>query len=285
MAGNDGPGRSPFWVVIGWGFFVMVVLTFLALSGIYHFLCKPPIPGAILFNVLWVLAAWSYLRTVFTDPGTRRCKEWEAWRLKAAAEVNEAEKRGATGDTGRHSLAPNTTFCKKCDGARPMRAHHCSKCGTCILRMDHHCPWMGNCIGWRNHKYFLLFCFWSVAASVGLLATMRHPNALEAVSIGSTRLMSLQAGMVMISCILVIVMSVLLAVNLYMACSNQTMVEDQFRDGNPFDLGSSIANLRQLIGTDVWMLLPVPPSRPSSGTHFPVETKSLAGYGGYGGLC
>jgi len=54
---------------------------------------------------------------------------------------------------------PIAPFCPKCNYAKPVRAHHCSQTGCCVLRMDHYCGFAQNSIGFRNHRHFLLFCF------------------------------------------------------------------------------------------------------------------------------
>ena len=53
------------------------------------------------------------------------------------------------------------SYCKTCNILRPPRAYHCPDCGICVEVHDHHCPWVGTCVGYRNHRYFVLFLFWT----------------------------------------------------------------------------------------------------------------------------
>jgi hypothetical protein len=80
-------------------------------------------------------------------------------------------------------------FCRKCHKFKPdrcvqqcvccaarsrriCRAHHCKYCGRCVLKMDHHCPWVNNCIGFRNYKFFMLFCMYTTLASCYVCVNM-----------------------------------------------------------------------------------------------------------------
>lgn len=63
-----------------------------------------------------------------------------------------------------------TRRCHKCnDNYKPPRAHHDSVTGRCIVKMDHFCPWVGNAVGALNHKFFVLFIFYTLLTSMQAL--------------------------------------------------------------------------------------------------------------------
>lgn len=63
--------------------------------------------------------------------------------------------------------------CRKCnDNFKPARAHHDSVTGRCIVKMDHFCPWIGNAVGALNHKYFVLFIFYTFLASIAVFTML-----------------------------------------------------------------------------------------------------------------
>ncbi|UPX11799.1 Protein S-acyltransferase [Ascochyta rabiei] len=101
-------------------------------------------------NVILVLIWITYTRSVFVDPGTIP-REW----------AGEA----VSGADGKEEMAKSRKWCRKCDAAKPPRAHHCKECKRCIPKMDHHCPWTANCVSHTTFPHFLRFLFYT---SIGL---------------------------------------------------------------------------------------------------------------------
>jgi len=275
---------------------------------IYHVSCVPEVHWALLFNIVFALAVWSYLQTALTDPGTSSSPEWREWvalqdRQAAAVEapgqpqggdeeswVAPAEpaepalrRRSARGSS---AWSPGeVAWCPECASERPERAHHCSQCGLCILRMDHHCPWVGTCIGWRNHKHFLLLNWWSFWASLVWLLTLRGPSALQALDevAGTAARPSLLPMLGVASNLAFLTITGGMWVfSLSMVTENLTSVEQHFAGENPYALPSGLDNLVQVVGPLSWRsLVPLPPEQEGrpTGVAFPVPPKAEPGYG------
>jgi len=77
-------------------------------------------------NVLLVLIFTTYTKSVFVDAGTIP-RDW-AERLEGEIEGNEKEREGEGGGKGK-----SRKWCRKCDAAKPPRAHHCKECKRYVL--------------------------------------------------------------------------------------------------------------------------------------------------------
>jgi len=228
-------------------------------------------PFAILFNIVWGLAIWSYLAAHTADPGAVP-KRWQEFvrSVGDALPVAPARPEWQPG---------KATYCKKCDVPRPERAHHCLVCEICVLRMDHHCPWINNCVGFNNHKFFLLLGVYACMASLVALATslpelVYCASAVTRMEDGfaweEKKLETSDVFVFIIFGLLALFVAVLLtpmlATHLPLATQNLTTIEDNYENmPNPFDQGSTGANLAQVFGVygPDWFF-PIAPWRPLS---------------------
>mmetsp|Transcript_55347 Transcript_55347/g.157271 ORF Transcript_55347/g.157271 Transcript_55347/m.157271 type:complete len:293 (-) Transcript_55347:67-945(-) len=255
----------------------VVLLIFVFEWLVYHVFSKPEPGWAALFNAVLALALWSYLAAALTDPGTPRCAEWEEWRLAHAKALGSIKEAKDEAEAARAWAPGEARWCKDCGCKRPERAHHCRQCGVCVLRMDHHCPWIGTCVGWRNHKFFLLFNWWTFWACLAFLVTLRQPNAMVAVGEmveGGPGPRMLPAFGVLVAFLFILVTGGMFCSSLAMAGQNVTAVEELYSGDNPYRLSSCLDNVRQLLGPPDWRLaLPLAPERRSRGTSFPVASQ------------
>ena len=128
------------------------------------------------FMAVSVMAVISHFMAMTTDPGA---VPPDAKPLPDAPETTTSSEQT---DEGQDLLArPKVKkLCRRCRAFKPQRAHHCSICRRCIIKMDHHCPWVNNCVGIGNHKYFLLFVFYTFLTCIYslLLVIARFTNCM-----------------------------------------------------------------------------------------------------------
>lgn len=111
-----------------------------------------------LFIAIAIMAVISHFKAMTTDPGAIPPDAKPLPDPDDVADVADGEQTSES-----QKLVPKRPLrlCRRCKAFKPQRAHHCSVCNRCINRMDHHCPWVNNCVGIGNHKYFLLFIFYT----------------------------------------------------------------------------------------------------------------------------
>mmetsp|Transcript_34875 Transcript_34875/g.78832 ORF Transcript_34875/g.78832 Transcript_34875/m.78832 type:complete len:345 (-) Transcript_34875:44-1078(-) len=228
-------------------------------------------PFLVIFNLVWGLAFWSHLRAHLTDPGAVP-RQWQEFVQGLGGALLVAPPR--------QEFQPGrATLCRRCNRSRPERAHHCQFCGICVLRYDHHCPWINNCVGYNNHKFFLLLGVYACMASLVALATslpeiVYCAGAITRMEDGfaweEKHLETWDVFVFIIFGLLALFVSVLLtpmlATHLPLASQNLTTIEDNYENmPNPFDQGSTGANLAQVFGGygPDWFF-PIAPWRPLS---------------------
>jgi hypothetical protein len=118
----------------------------------------------VAFCTIAILAVISHFKAMTTDPGA---VPPDAKPVPDPEDEPENEKMMSNNEEEKlvtNILPPQKVrrLCRRCKAFKPQRAHHCSVCRRCIIKMDHHCPWVNNCVGIGNHKYFLLFIFYTM---------------------------------------------------------------------------------------------------------------------------
>jgi palmitoyltransferase ZDHHC3/7/25 len=122
------------------------------------------------FTAIAVLAVISHFKAMTTDPGAvppdAKPLEEELEKINDTLDESTGSALSAADRERNFLLNPPERshvkrLCRRCKSFKPQRAHHCSVCRRCIIKMDHHCPWVNNCVGIGNHKYFLLFVFYT----------------------------------------------------------------------------------------------------------------------------
>lgn len=214
--------------------------------------------------VIWALTFYNHVRAVFTSPGRVPDK------LSDAA-LSEA------------------THCKRCDKAKPMRAHHCSVCRRCTLRMCHHCPWIWNCVGFGNYRYFVRFMCWLWLGCIymGVLSAIPLLKPLNQ----STNQSNSHDTPLLLSVVLCLCgwcgLTGMIMLHAYFSTSNQTTIEyyantkrmDEAKSVgekwlNQYDCGSEQANIDWMLGKSshiAYLLLPGGTKLIGDGTWFPVK--------------
>jgi len=237
----------------------------------------PPI-SQIWFNVVLILAFWSYNATAFTNPGFLP-DEWKTFSRKWV--VDDLEERN-------NSKAPKASKCNKCNERRPERAHHCHICNHCILRMDHHCPWVGNCVGFANHKFFVLMIGYTFISCVSFLACafgdvkflffrwgVSSPGSSSEHAdeplhhLNPSSMFQLIVAAVICGSFSIALLMLTIA-HIVLLWQNRTTLESSFFSNNPFYV-SPRENFKQIFGQwHITWLLPVKPRFPlNDGLSYP----------------
>ncbi len=221
---------------------------------------------------LAAMTAWSFFAVVTTDPGSPENEQWmelPSYRNRPIEEPRVGQEAAAAA-TPRMREERVVRYCRHCNAHKPDRAHHCRQLGRCVLRMDHACPWVGNTIGWRNHKFFVLFCSWCGAVCVMALALGLASLGLRT-GFDIVRWDAYDA-LVAVWCFFGGVFGLTLVgfggFHVALMMKNQTTLE-QMKHDNRWDLGSKTANVEELLGAKRWTyVLPLAPHVVGSGLEF-----------------
>merc|ERR1719161_540223 len=195
--------------------------------------------SSLVFHTAVAMAVISYYKGVCSDPG----KVPQGFTGEGCSE----KKRHGGG----------FRYCNKENVYKPDRAHYCSALCRNVLKMDHYCPWLMNCVGHYNHKFFLLFLFYTVFATNMFCFDVGHLLFNGTYPVGSTFLLMEGEfiGLVLSSCL-----TPFFIFHSWMMCRNMTTIEFCEKMGgdhhfkSPYDLGL-YANIKGALGPNPWLWL------------------------------
>ncbi|KAH8630253.1 hypothetical protein IG631_14830 [Alternaria alternata] len=109
---------------------VYVLIFFLGYPSQWLLMHLEPAPltknELIVSNVILVLILITYTKSVFVDAGTIP-KEW-AGKQELDGETGKGNADLSGKETGVDGIGKSRKWCRKCDAAKPPRAHHCKEC-------------------------------------------------------------------------------------------------------------------------------------------------------------
>ncbi|KAH9259984.1 hypothetical protein BASA81_001745 [Batrachochytrium salamandrivorans] len=191
------------------------------------------------FTTLVSLLLASYLQTVYTDAGSVPM-EWH--------------------DLVQQQTRPGFAKCRKSQLFKPLRSHYDGMSQRLILNEDHFCPWVANVVGFRNRKFFILFCIYTTVAS-GFAAWVLYPHAFAGIDLSrrtggkDVKMSAICLMAVVLDITFTLALSVFSLSHLYMAMRNQTSIEDS-SFSKRYDRGWR-ENLKTVFGQD-WRMWALP---------------------------
>lgn len=170
---DDDPKNRIFWGFLDIDIKIQIGITFIStVPIIFHILVIIPeisliskIISCTLIFICYFLFLWSYYASSFMDPGflpfdyaISRKPSYNWQELLSGTTINEKQEKFAIEN-------------------KPYFASFSRSMGRYVIRADHICGWINNWVGRKNHKQFILFCFWGIVFScvmiISKLAFMR----------------------------------------------------------------------------------------------------------------
>ncbi|XP_070578718.1 palmitoyltransferase ZDHHC22-like [Ptychodera flava] len=92
--------------------------------------------------------------------------------------------------TSTPTLVPkNWHHCITCQHHIPPKAHHCPLCNCCILKREEHCFFIGRCIGYRNQRFYIVYCFYVACGSIfGIVYAVLYINHTYGTMYGGSKI-------------------------------------------------------------------------------------------------